>query len=399
MLFGLTLAACHAVTPEQLESEASACPEEPTATIGPARYFVALNAYYLQEEGARAIRAGLPTSSSVEEVFSKANALGVSVLRTWAFNDAPQKVGDTAMQTGRLQYDETALRGLDLILARASAHAIQLVMPLGNYWNDYGGARQYVIWAGLPRPVEGDPRFFTEPSVIDHYKEHLRRLLNRINTLDGHRYGDHPAVLAWEVLNEPRNRGLDEEGDALRAWIDEMAAHVKSLSTGKWVGTGEEGFESSFDGYDAAFWRDAGSQLFNHAGHFRKNLQSQSIDFGSIHFFPETWGVSSDHAASAGARWLREHATIARGLGKPLILGEFGLRNQGAFTLGERRAMYRGWLSCARKAGLAGAAPWLFAYDARPDHWDMHTFYFRDGTAPRDPQNRYADLILEASQP
>jgi len=38
----------------------------------------------------------------------------------------------------------------------------------------------------------------------------------------------------------------------------------------------------------------------------------------------------------------------------------------------------------------------MFAYDSRPDEWDFHTFYFRDGTAPDDPRNRYADIILKA---
>jgi mannan endo-1,4-beta-mannosidase len=278
----------------------------------------------------------------MEEVFAKARALKVSVVRTWAFNDAPEKAGDTAMQIGPLQYDETALRGLDLVLARASVHRVQLVLPLGNYWSDYGGARQYVLWAGLPRPMEGDPRFFTNRAVIDHYKDHLHRLLNCINTVDGLRYGDHPAVLAWELLRE--------------------------------------GFESG-------------------AGHFRKNLESPFIDFGSVHYFPETWNVASEHVTSGGARWIHEHARTARQLGKALFLGEFGLRNNGAFALPERRAMYRGWLACARKTGLAGTAPWVFANDARPDAWDRHTFYFRDGTEPADLRNRYADLILEAAEP
>lgn len=73
------------------------------------------------------------------------------------------------------------------------------------------------------------------------------------------------------------------------------------------------------------------------------------------------------------------------------------MRNDGAFTLGERRAMYRGWFTCAARSGLAGAAPWLFSYDARPDEWDRHTFYFRDRSVPQDPANRYADTVLNAA--
>ncbi len=371
----LLFAGCGRLSDDELEAAAAACADASPRTLGLHPYFVALNAYYLQEEAARAIRAGEPTSVELEEVLVKASALGVTVLRTWAFNDDPQKAGDSAIQVAPLEYDEVALRGLDLVLTRAFAHGIQLILPLGNYWNDYGGARQYVAWAGLPRPLEGDPRFFTDRSVIAHYREHIRRLLARQNAFDGWRYADHPAVLAWEVLNEPRNRGLDARGAALRAWIDEVAAQVKSLSPAKLIGTGEEGFEP-----------------------FRSNLESAAVDFGSIHFFPESWNLPPAEIAGAGARWIKEHAALARGRNKPLILGEFALRNDGVFMLSERRAMYRGWLTCAVRTGLAGAAPWLFAYDARPEQWDRHTFYFRDGTAPQDPRNRYADIVLDASR-
>ena len=359
---------------DELEAAAAGCIDTSPRTLGQHPYFVALNAYYLQEEAARAIRAGEPTSLTLEEVMVKARALGVTVLRTWAFNDDPSKAGDSAMQVAPLEYDEVGLRGLDLVLTRAFAHGIQLILPLGNYWNDYGGAKQYVAWAGLPRPLEGDPRFFTERTVVDHYLEHIRRLLTRVNTLDGWRYGEHPAVLAWEILNEPRNRGLDAGGDALRAWVDEVAAQVKSLSPEKLVGSGEEGFEP-----------------------FLKSLESAAVDFGSVHLFPESWNWPPGEVASAGARWIVEHAALARQSDKPLILGEFALRNDGAFTLAERRAMYRGWFTCAARSGLAGTAPWLFSYDARPDEWDRHTFYFRDGSAPQDPANRYADIVIGAA--
>src|SRR5260370_15813623 len=111
--------------------------------------------------------------------------------------------------------------------------------------DEYGGARQYVAMTGLPRPNEGDPRFFTERAVIELYKQHLRGLLNRINTMDGLRYGDHPAVLAWELLNEPRNRGLDGQGDSLRVLIDDSRAQLKSLSPCKLIGTDAQRGESS----------------------------------------------------------------------------------------------------------------------------------------------------------
>lgn len=398
-LFVLLLVACGDDLPllEQLEEEAAHCPELPAVRLGDApSTAVLLNAYYLQEEASRDLRSGLTESPALEETLAKASALGAWGLRTNGFNDAVSKQGVSAIQLAPGVYDETSLRGLDLVLTRASHHGVRLVLTLGNNWDAYGGARQYVAWAGLPDPVEGDSRFFTERAVVEHYKQHLRHLLSRINTYDGIRYGEHPAVLGWELLNEPRGAGLDRQGAAMRAWVGDIATVVKAQAPGHLVGTGEEGFDVSTTGYDADFWRNAPS-LFEASTSYRGNTASPLIDFGGAHFYPEHWGISPELTARAGARWISEHAALATLLGKPFFLGEFGLRNAGDFPLEERRAIYRGWLRCAWRSGVGGVAPWMFAYDARPDAWDEFTFYFRDGTAPEDPLNRYADLVIEAA--
>jgi mannan endo-1,4-beta-mannosidase len=394
----LALTACGEDPLDQLEEEAASCPVLPPVRLGEApSAAVLLNAYYLQEEAARDLRQGRTESPTLEETLAKASALGAWGIRTHGFNDAESKRGDSAIQLSPLVYDETSLRGLDLVLTRATHHGVKLVLPLGNYWDAYGGARQYVTWARLPAPQEGDPRFFTEREVIELYKQHVRRMLERVNTFDGIRYGEHPAVLAWELLNEPRGTGLDREGVAMRAWVDELAAVVKAHAPGHLVGTGEEGFDTSLEGYDESFWGN-GSQasLFATSTSFRGNTASPLIDFGSVHFYPEHWAIPQGLTARSGARWISEHAALANALGKPLFVGEFGLLNQGALPLEERRALYRGWLRCAWRVGAGGIAPWMFSYDTRPDEWDDFTFYYQDGTLPADPRNRYADLIIEA---
>lgn len=386
---------------EQLETEAADCPEHPGLRLGPSApqgTQVVLNAYYLQEEAARDLRRGRTESPVVEEVLAKASALGASALRTNAYNDGADKVGDSALQVAPLTYDEVSFRGLDLVLTRAAAHGVKLVLVLGNSWNDYGGARRYVEWAGLPSPVEADGRFFTERAVVEHYRRHVVHVLNRTNTLDGLRYGEHPAVLAWELLNEPRGVPGDKEGRALRAWVDELAAVVKAHAPGHLVGTGEEGLETSYRGYDEAFWRSAApARLFATNTSFRLNTASPWVDYASVHFYPEAWGVEPEAMAQVGARWASEHAAMARDLGKPLLVGEFGLRNLGGLYLDERRALYRGWLHCMRRTGAGGAAPWMFAYDRRDEDWDRYAFQYLDGTLPGDLRNRYADLLVEAA--
>ncbi|ATB30841.1 cellulase family glycosylhydrolase [Melittangium boletus] len=400
-LWGLLLmtTACGEDVLERLEEEAAECPEAPAMRLGEAPSAAVLfNAYFLQEEAARDVRRGLAESPVVEETFAKAAALGAWAVRTNGHNEAAERRGDSAIQVAPLVYDETAFQGLDRVLARARVHGVKLVLTLGNYWDAYGGTRRYVEWAGLPSPVEGDARFFTERAVIDLYKAHLGRLLSRVNTVDGLRYGEHPAVLAWELLNEPRGRGLDADGTAMRAWVDEVAAEVKRHAPGHLVGTGEEGFDTSLEGYDAPFWRaSAPTSLFQGGSSFRRNTASPFIDFASVHFYPEAYGVAREALPRAGAHWFSEHAALARELGKPLFAGEFGLRNREGLLLEERRAVYRGWWRCAWRTGVGASAPWMFANDARPDSWDDFTFYYRDGSMPADPGNRYADLVIEAA--
>jgi mannan endo-1,4-beta-mannosidase len=395
----LLVTACGEDDLDELEAQASDCPVRPPVRLGGApSTAVLLNAYYLQEEATRDLRRGRAESPALEETLAKAAALGAWGIRTSGFNDAPDKHGDSTLQLGRGVYDETSFRGLDLVLTRARHHGVKLVLTLGNFWDAYGGTRQYVAWAGLPSPREGDPRFFTHREVIDHFRLYVIHVLSRVNTFDGIRYGEHPAVLGWELLNEPRGTGLDRQGLAMRAWVDEVASVVKAHAPGHLVGTGEEGFDVSREGYAGSFWGEVSAGwLFEASASFRRNTASPFIDFGSAHFYPELWGIPSEATARAGAHWISDHTGLASELGKPLFLGEFGLRNLGEFPLEERRAIYRGWLRCAWRTGTGGIAPWMFSYDDRPDAWDDFTFYFRDGTAPADLSNRYADLVIEAA--
>lgn len=359
----------------------------------------ALNAYYLQEEATRALRRGLASSGVVEEVLGKARALGASAVRTNAFNDDAARAGDSAMQVAPLRYDEVALRGLDLVLARAAVHGVRLVLTLANHWDAYGGARAYAAWAGLRRPRTGDARFYTSPAVVAHYRAHLEALLSRSNTFDGHRTGAHPAVLALELVNEPRLAARDGGGRALRAWVDEVGAHVRRLAPGILVGTGEEGFDAPGPDHDAAFWRRTGTGLPGGDGAFGLVSASPALDFASVHVYPESWGVPAKRVREAGERWIAEHAVMARRLGKPLLVGEMGLRADGRLPLAARREAMHAWLARARAEGVLLAAPWFFADDARQFGADPYAFGWRDGTAPEDSANSYADLLAAVTAP
>ncbi|HYO51693.1 MAG TPA: hypothetical protein VEU50_02750 [Archangium sp.] len=56
------------------------------------------------------------------------------------------------------------------------------------------------------------------------------------------------------------------------------------------LGTGEEGFEPSPEGYNAAYWTAVGTPMLRTPGtSYARNTASPFIDFASVHFYPEAW--------------------------------------------------------------------------------------------------------------
>jgi len=75
--------------------------------------------------------------------------------------------------------------------------------------------------------------FYTNPTLRSAYKDWIKHLITRNNTLTGQRYIDDPTILAWELLNEPRaadnyekNQGL-VPGKMVCDWVWDVAAYIK----------------------------------------------------------------------------------------------------------------------------------------------------------------------------
>ena len=46
--------------------------------------------------------------------------------------------------------------------------------------------------------------FFNTTVVKGYYKNHVKTVLTRVNTVTGVAYRDDPTILGWELMNEPR---------------------------------------------------------------------------------------------------------------------------------------------------------------------------------------------------
>ena len=107
----------------------------------------------------------------------------------------------------------------------------------------YGGIRRYVAWQLGRVPVQSEwGLFYTSDTIKTWFKNYVRMIIERTNTVTGIAYRDEPAILAWELGNELRNPSVGG-ADALVQWTGEMATYIKQLDANHLVADGGEGFD------------------------------------------------------------------------------------------------------------------------------------------------------------
>lgn len=175
--------------------------------------------------------------------------------------------------------------------------------------------------------------FYTNAACKQLYKDYIKFFLNRINSISGVAYKNEPAILAWELANEPRCE-TDPSGDTLQGWIEEISAYIKSIDKNHLVTTGEEGYYKVSGSTD---WKYDGSLGTD----FIRNHSSKDIDLCSFHLYPEGYGMSDAECLE----WIRKHTTDALNvIKKPVFLGEFGITaDRKATMLNDFSAGIQGW--------------------------------------------------------
>ncbi|KAH0470761.1 hypothetical protein IEQ34_000484 [Dendrobium chrysotoxum] len=262
------------------------------------------------------------TRGKVTETFEHASAVGLTVGRTWAFNDG----GWRALQKSPSVYDEDVFKALDFVVSEAKAHNIRLILSLTNNWQAYGGKAQYVKWgraAGLN--LTSDDDFFIDPTVKSYYKAHVKTVLNRVNTFTNITYKDDPTIFAWELINEPRCLA-DASGNNLQSWIEEMAFHVKSIDSKHLLEIGLEGFYGTSTPDRLQF--NPNSFAGQVGTDFIRNHQTLGIDFATAHIYPDAWlsNTISDSYLQFTKSWMQSHIDDAENvLGMPVVFAEFGV--------------------------------------------------------------------------
>ena len=306
--------------------------------------------------------------------------------------------------------------GLDFAMAEIARRGMTAVLVLSNFW-EWSGGLQTLLWRATGDYMDmGDPAhpwpafpdanapFYASDAARALYDEHLRRVVTRTNSVTGQRYVDDPAIMAWQLANEPRPGGSDpviaRYTDAYYDWIDTTAATLRALDPNHLVSLGQEGTMAT-----------NGSEAIVARAH-------RDVDYLTAHIWPLNWSwVAGDDLAGTwpvGERntvqYLVTHGRLARDAGKPLVVEEFGFPRDGEVyapgtTTEFRERFYRAVYSAVESSWASGGPImgsnfWAWNGEARAAHADAR---FRDGDLaymgdpPHEPQSWYGNFDSDAA--
>jgi hypothetical protein len=279
-------------------------------------YFIGTNAYFLLQ----ATQQG--NTLLVDSTLDEARRYGCSVIRTWGFQDDGGK--GMALQLSPGVYDESFFQSLDLVVKKCKDRQLRLILVFVNNWKEYGGIGQYIRWSPTAKTHDD---FFTDDACRKFYKEYLKTIVLRRNSLTGTLYRDEPTILAWELINEPISS--DRSGRLVRQWVDTMGMYLKSLDPNHLIGVGEAGYDNNIIAYkhflsdiqfndQRLYWLIDGSKGVS----FTMNIQSPLIDYAGVNLYPDAWKLSLVQAKQL----IEDRIEIARQAGKPFLVNELGKR-------------------------------------------------------------------------
>lgn len=307
------------------------------------------------------------------------------------------KVGITLQQTPG-KYNDDALAGLDFLLSEMGKRGMVAVLYLNNSWEWSGGYTFYLEHAGLgpaktperdgyPAYMQWASQFATSQRAHELFYDYVRFIVGRTNRYTGKPYNQDPAIMAWQVGNEPRAFSR-EALPSFAKWLREATALIRSLDKNHLISLGSEGAWGCEGDYDA----------------YERICSDPNVDYCNVHLWPYNWGWAKadslvqnlPRACRNTKDYIDRHLQVCARLGKPLVMEEYGYPRDGfRFSPGVSTRGRDGYYKYvfglvaenATRGGLfAGCNFWGWGGEAVPHHeqWQAGDPY--SGDPPQEQQ-------------
>jgi mannan endo-1,4-beta-mannosidase len=335
--------------------------------------------------------------------------LGVTNIRLLAGSETSPLAGAISRGITRApgDYDEDLLAGLDFCLAEMAKRDMHGILFVSNYWQWSGGFAQYVRWIthdtipdpDKPEQAKGDwsgfmkfsARLYALAAANQLYLDYIAHLIQRRNTVNGRIYRDDPAIMTWELANEPRLGADAKTADVplFCKWVDATARFIHDKDPNHLVCTGSEGIHGCLENPDD----------------FVQSHQSAAVDYVTVHMWLKNWrwltdpqlGPAYEKAAARAKDHVEQHTALAGDiLHKPLVLEEFGLpRDHETYEPGTPTTARDDYFarmfdqvaeSCKAGRALQGANFWAWGGEGRATGGNMHSATAFMGDPFSEPQ-------------
>jgi mannan endo-1,4-beta-mannosidase len=268
---------------------------------------------------------------------------GIEAYRAWFFQHQATSNG------------ERDWSAFDHALEVAANRGVRVVATLVNQWGQCEGWDAYADGYKTESWYRtGYKTLPSSPGMPATYRDWVAQVVKR--------YRNHPAILAWQLVNEAEAKTAYDGScsstapETLRDFTADMASLVKSIDSNHLLSLGT-----------------MGTGQCGAAGSDYKDLHSvPGIDLCEYHDY--------DLAPMPGDEWngMARRLAQCNELGKPLFVGELGIRTSFVGGLRARAGLLRSKLVTQFRAGVVGALVWdwrdeahggssLSGYETGPD--------------------------------
>jgi len=330
--------------------------------------------------------------------------LGLDNLRILVGSDGERGVQakvEPTLQVSPGVYNDTILAGLDYLLQQMDERGMKAVLYLNNSWEWSGGYGFYLEHAGCgktPMPQEAGYQAFMQhvaqfsgnSKAQELFYDHVRFILSRTNQYTNRAYVDDPAIMSWQIGNEPRAFS-DEMKQPFAKWISKTAAIIRELDKNHLISVGSEG----------VWGCEVDTALYEQI------CADANIDYMNAHVWPYNWQwaradslvADVETACQNTADYVRMHTAIAERLQKPLVIEEFGyprdgfLFSPGSSTIARDRYYDFVFSLIQTEPAVYGCNFWGWGGEARPLHeqWQVGDPYTGDPAQEQQGLNSVFD--------